>query len=126
MGVHLTDTFTEFVRRKAGDALRLVVKYTADSYTVEYARDDLRGQYAREDIGLIIDDMREISGLGRPGVLKNTVGNLQCQVLCYEDAVAIIFSTDDQSGILISMDASAASKLYQFATACRIYLDDPS
>lgn len=126
MAVHITDTFTEFVKRKAGDALRLVVVYTANSYSVKHARDDLPSQYAREDIDQIVDETRELSGLGTPDVLKNTVGDLQCQVLCYEDAVAVIFPTDDRSGILISMDVSAASKLHTFATACRTYLDAPS
>ena len=115
--------FTEFVQRQAGETLRLVVRFTDDSSTVEYVREDVAQRYSKDEFDDIVEDARTYAGHSHSDVVKEAAGDLYCQVICFEHVVALVFPRD-RGNTLVTMDPAAAQNLHEFASACEEFLQE--
>ena len=116
-----SDQFTRFLKQKAGDALRLVVEFTDDTYTVEYVREDIAQRYSNDEFGSIIDDAREYADITHSDTVLEAAGALHCQVVCFENIVSLVFPRA-QADMLVTLDPTAAQNLHSFASACTNFL----
>lgn len=118
-----SDRFVSFLEQKAGDALRLVVEFTDDTYTVEYVRADIAQGYSNDEFGSIIDDAREYADIPHSDTVVEAAGDLHCQVVCFENVVSLIFPRA-QGDMLVTLDPTAAQNLHSFASACTNFLQE--
>lgn len=106
----------ERMKETAGGSLRAVAQYDQDSYSVVYERADVAQK--PEAIG----DMHEkliIDGLGVE-YLESIfqVGELQCTMHRFEEAVCMHFTQGDARGLFVSVDADSDVQLEAFADLC--------
>lgn len=115
--------FTQFLKRQAGDTLRLVVEFTDEGYTAEYAREDVAQKYSNREFDSIIDDARKYASLAHSEAVIESAEGLYCQVVCFEDIVTLVFPRDHED-TLVTLDPTAAQNLHNFASACENFLQE--
>jgi len=117
------DQFTQFLKRQAGDALRLVVHFTTDSHSVSYVRENIAHQYSNNEFVHIIDDARKYASVAHSDVVTDSAGPLYCQVVCFEDIVGLVFPRTAED-TLVTLDPTAAENLHNFASSCEDFLQE--
>lgn len=87
-------------------ALRSVVGYTAETYTMHFIRDDVAVQYDDDDIVAAIDELRleTISRNQTNSVFQGIHGELECCVNIFANAVEYHFMLDDGHGVELAFD----------------------
>lgn len=111
--------FVSFLVDRAGEDLRLVVSYDAETHSVEYASDDVRDRYAGEDVEAALAEGRRIAAPDVPPAAEDRMGDLHCQVLCYDEVAVMLFPTGADAGVLVTLDTGAAQRLHAFAADCQ-------
>ncbi|OYR95453.1 hypothetical protein DJ71_01615 [Halorubrum sp. E3] len=118
-----SNQFTQFLKEKAGDSLRLVVEFTDDAYTAEYVRRDIAQRYSNDEIHSIIDDACEYADITHSDTVIEAAGDLHCQVVCFENVVSLVFPRA-QANMPVNLDPTAAQNLHSFASACTNVLQE--
>jgi hypothetical protein len=114
-----TESFLEYVRGQAGDALRAVMLFDGDDYRHLYIRSDVEAAYDSSrysDIAALFADEYD-------HVLQAEstfdVGRVESMTYVLEDAIVLIFPTRGRRGAALSLDRDAGSNLFGFVHEAR-------
>lgn len=110
-----------FAEDAAGDSLRGVVEYTARGYELLYLRNDVADRYTDDDWSTVAETFRDSDAEERESVFD--VGSHYVTLRLYEGAAMLHFPTGEQSGVLLSLEPSAASEFARFATRCLDHIE---
>lgn len=105
------ERLTEYLQRRAGDFLRGVVEYDADSYEIYYLRDDLDQDTFRQRVehahdGIIQHPSRETG--------EESFGEAYATLSVREYAVVLNLRWTPTDGMLVGLEPEAASDLVDF------------
>jgi len=118
MSSAIAEELASFLEQRAGDSLRAVGHYSAEEYGVVYLREDLRQQYTDDEIEGIVEELRWESFGKSNQEGQFHLGELNCSIKAFEEAVVMHFPSDGKHGTLVSLDSEAAQDLLQFIDEC--------
>ncbi|MFB6352763.1 MAG: hypothetical protein ABEJ92_01635 [Halobacteriales archaeon] len=117
------DEFLEYLKRRAGPALRVVMWYAGDDFGELYVRSDLprdviatRSRHLAETLTAASDGSAESP--------LDELGEEAAMVQVRTEVVIIRFPLDGDRGIMASLDASVAKDLHEFVVTCSEKLGD--
>lgn len=109
--------FTEYLRERAGDSLRVISWYSDQSWGTLYVRDDLD----RDVIERRVEFVSNVSLSENSTVETDPLGELgeqQAMVQVRQKAVIIRFPMNGRGGLFVSLDAEVARDLHKFVLEC--------
>ena len=118
------DRFVAFLDERTGESLRAVRLYSRDSHRSLYARDDVRRQTADRDVSRLVDRARTELDEHADDVWWFTTGDLEATVRVFRGSVVVNLFASKDHGVLVSLDATATSKLHSFIHDCKTWLAD--
>lgn len=107
-----------FLRDRAGEHLRGVVRYDRDSHELLYRRRDVGRAFSDDDLARVVDDLRR--GSADPHRLDgmNARGELCCTVRVFDAAVELHFPHAPDAGTVVALEPKAATRLRAFVDDC--------
>ena len=102
----LGEELTALIDPDTTPALRSIVGYTPETYTIQFIRDDVAAQYNDDDVVAAIDELRleTISHDQTNSVFQGIHGEFECRVNVFANAVEYHFVIDDGVGVEIAFD----------------------
>ena len=109
-----TDALASYLLERAGSSLRAVVRYDGESYTVGYVRDDLSGTPDR--VYEVLSNI--VHADSRDEEMREEFGAVRASVQVRERGLLVHLPTDDDAGVLVSLESDVAAQLGDFVTQC--------
>lgn len=123
MVAHDSDQLVEFLREKAGPALRVVARYDGDSYEFRFVRDDIESQYSREELRQHVESFRIDENVAKALERDLIAGDHHCSIRIFDETVILNFTQGAGLGTIISLDPTAGRDLLAFITEALRVLD---
>lgn len=111
------DELSIYLKHRAGENLRTVVRYTETEFSLAYLRDDIsepRFLQRMEEVLLNISK----GGPNRNENLAEQFGPLRASVHVREGGVFLHFPVAQDEGIIVSLEPGAAQQLSSFIREC--------
>jgi hypothetical protein len=119
------DGFVPFVLDRAGEAVRSVVRYDADSSEVLFLRDDVAEVYSALTLETVMTSLRrEGEQAGRQEHLY-AHGGLNCIIRAFDGGLEMHFPYGDSEGVAVALEPRAAQQLYRFVDDCLEHVSPP-
>lgn len=112
------DAFVRFVLERAGETVRSVVRYDADSSEVLFLRDDVADEYTPLTIETVMTALRSEGEQAERQEHVYPHGELNCIVRCFDDGLEMHFPYGGSDGVAVSLEPLAAQHLYGFVSDC--------
>jgi hypothetical protein len=113
---HDSDRLVEFLREKAGPALRVVARYDGDSYEFRFTRDDIESQYSRAELRQHVESFRMDENVGNALERDLHAGDHHCSLRVFDETVILNFTQGAGVGTIISLEPTAGRDLLSFIT----------
>lgn len=108
----------DFLRDRAGEYLRAVVRYDRDSPELLYCRRDVGQVFSDGDVEGMVEALRRNSVDSRRLDGLDDRGNLRCTVKVFDDAVELHFPHGPEAGTVVALEPAAATRLHTFVDDC--------
>ncbi|WP_135853305.1 DUF7522 family protein [Halorussus salinus] len=122
------EPLVDFLRSKAGDSLRGVIRYDSDDYRFLYVRTDVTEAYGgTSNFEAVVRQYREAEPTESKQEGTLYAGNHHVTVRLYDDAAILHFPQGEEYGTIVSVDPNVAQGLSTFTYDCleRIFRDSP-
>lgn len=110
--------FVDFLVDRAGEYLRSVVVYDADSSEVVFLREEGGEELPLAKVDAIVEHCRQENSEMTKLANRRGRGPLDCTVRCFGSAVEFHFARSDETGTVVELDPAAAQALYGFVRDC--------
>lgn len=105
-----------YLRRRAGDTLRVVAHYDAEGVDLDYVRDDLDRETAETTVA---DIHSRLTGRSESaGELRQEFGRRYISLQLRDEAVFLHFPTEADAGRIVTLETEAARQLTSFVAEC--------
>lgn len=111
--------FVTYMRKQAGDSLRLIGLYNHETFKIQCARPDLDRKFTEQDLQEMATELRKESIERYHEEQAFTLGSLDATVRLFENAVVIHYPRDQVSGTVVSLEREAGMQLSKFIEECR-------
>lgn len=127
MSKQTSEALANFFKQEAGDAVRLVAHYTADSIEFVYLRDDLAENYEKSDFEDSFAIHRQDKAAAARQEETINAGSHHCTLRVYDEAIVFNFAQTGDVGTIVSMNPETGRDLLSFMTRClkRLHEDSP-
>lgn len=118
-------TLVEPFKDIAGEELRVVAVLDSVDYEVAYFRTDLEDQYDETDLDRAYQSMmaNQVSSADFAGV--GAFGELNAQVLFFEEIVVFLFPTSRYSSVFVSFEREGTEESFSIREVIRVASEHP-
>ena len=117
MAQKAADRLSTYIKSRAGDNLRAVIRYSKSEYSLAYLRHDIsEPNFLRRMEEVLLNITK--SGPNRNQALTEELGPLEASVHVREKGVILHFPIERENGVVISLEPGAARQLSTFIREC--------
>ncbi|MFB6131373.1 MAG: hypothetical protein ABEJ28_11200 [Salinigranum sp.] len=109
------DRLVTFVRRRAGDGVRVVGTYADEAYELHYVRDDLEEERVRQALAQVHRNLT--AGREDESLLRERLGSESASVQLRRDGV-VLHLRSEGAGAILSLERGVARNLDMFSQQC--------
>lgn len=117
-----TDDFVAFLLERAGQAVRSVARYDAESTEILFIRDDVAEHYEPTSIETVLANLREEGEQAARQEHLYAHGELNSIVRCFDGGIEMHFPYGESEGLAVTLEPAAAESLYEFVDNCLDHL----
>lgn len=118
-------TLTEAFREVSSEDLRIVATLQTVGYEVEYVRGDLEGEYSQDDLDRAYQSLMANRVSSADFAQVGTFGDLDAQVLFFEEIIVFLFPTARYSGVFVSYDRTETADQFPIRDVIAAANDHP-
>ncbi len=107
---------TTYLVDRVGQDLRGVLQYDGDDTKTLHLRDDLRQSEMQSRIDRMLRRLKPESMRAEEAAFS--FGDLHVTVRCFDEAIILHFPTEQEQGIVVSLEPAIATDLTSFARTC--------
>lgn len=113
-----SDEFVEFNLERAGQTVRSVARYDADTTEVLFLRDDVAEHYEPTSIEAVLRDLRQEGEQATRQEHLYAHGELNSIIRCFDGGIEMHFPYGESAGLAVALEPPAAQNLYEFVDDC--------
>lgn len=118
-----TSKLIDYLEDRAGDFHRGTVRYTDDTIGVLHLREDIKEHRLEGEIKRMLERLRPESAQAEERAFP--FGNLHATARVFDDAVILHFPTDEDCGVVVSLEPETARDLNTFIGECTARIHGP-